>query len=86
MPKVCRWRGIAIEMYRPDHVPAHFHALYAEYEARIAIDTLDVLTGDLPKPVLREVLAWAASRRAELLENWELCRRNLPTKTIAPPP
>ena len=85
MPKVCRWRGIAIEMYQPDHVPPHFHALYAEYEARIAIDTLNVLAGDLSRPVLREVLAWAASRRVELLENWDLCRRNQQPKKIAPP-
>ena len=72
-------------MFYPDHPPPHFHALYAEYEARIAIDTLAVLTSDLPRPVLREVLAWATERRAELLENWKLCRRNLPLRPITTP-
>ena len=85
MSKVCRWDGIVIEMYAPDHAPPHFHALYAEYEARIALDTLDVLTGALPRPVLRQVLAWAVLRRVELAENWESCRRNLPPTKIAPP-
>ena len=85
MPKVCRWRGIAIEMYAPDHPPPHFHALAAEHEARIAIDDLSVLTGSLPRQLLREVLAWAVLRRTELLENWELCRRNLPVRPIPPP-
>ncbi len=85
MPKICRWRGIAIEMYRPDHVPPHFHALYAEFEARIAIETLIVLTGHLPRSIMREVKAWATAHRAELLENWELCRRNQQPKPIAPP-
>lgn len=84
MPKICQWHGIAIEMYRPDHPPPHFHALYAECEARNAIDPLVVLTSDLP----RQVLAWAAERRAELraglLENWKLCRRNLPLRPIPP--
>jgi hypothetical protein len=85
VPALCRWRGIVIAMYRPDHPPPHFHALYAEFEARIAIDGLIVLTSDLPRPVLRDVLAWAETRRAELAENWDLCRRNLPFKPIRPP-
>lgn len=85
MPKVCRWYGIVIEMFAPNHPPPHFHAQYAEFEARIAIATLDVLTSDMPRSVLAEVLDWARLRQPELLENWKLCRRNLPAKKIAPP-
>ena len=85
MPKICRWNGIVIEMFSPDHPPAHFHALYAEFEARVAIDTLDVLTSDLPNRVLAEVLGWAQLRQADLRENWTLCRSNLPPNKIVPP-
>ena len=85
MPKICRWNGIVIEMFAPDHPPPHFHALYAEFEARIAIETLDVLTSDLPNRVLAEVLDWARIRQAELRENWTLCRSNLPPNKIDPP-
>ncbi len=36
-------------MYFNDHEPAHFHALYGDYEALIAIDTLATLRGELPR-------------------------------------
>ena len=42
MPEICRFYGIVIKMYFADHAPPHFHAEYAEHEARIAIDTLAV--------------------------------------------
>lgn len=85
MPKICRWNGIVIEMFVQDHPPAHFHAQYAEFEALVAIDTLDVLKSDLPRRVLAEVLAWASTHRNELIENAGLCRANQLPKKIAPP-
>lgn len=48
MPELSRFYGIVIKMYFGDHAPPHFHAEYAESEARIAIDSLAVLSGDLP--------------------------------------
>jgi hypothetical protein len=48
MPELSRFYGIVIKMYFGDHTPPHFHAEYAEFEARIAIDTLAVISGDLP--------------------------------------
>jgi len=48
MPEICRFYGIVIRMYFADHNPPHFHAVYAEHEARIDIDTLGVVSGDLP--------------------------------------
>ena len=85
MPKICRWNGIVIEMFVRDHPPPHFHVQYAEFEALVAIETLDVLQTDLPRRVLAEVLGWARIRQAQLRENAELCRANLPPKKIAPP-
>jgi hypothetical protein len=85
VPKICRWKGIVIEMFAQDHPPPHFHAQYAEFEARIAIETLDVLSSDLPNRVLAEVFGWARLRQAQLIENWDLCRNNQPPKKIAAP-
>lgn len=85
MPKICRWRGIVIEMFVRDHPPAHFHAQYAEFEALIAIDTLEVLESNLPRRVLADVLAWARTRHTELRRNAELCRANQLPNPIAPP-
>ena len=48
MPEICRFYGIVIKMYFADHAPPHFHAECAEHEARIAINNLGVLSGDLP--------------------------------------
>jgi hypothetical protein len=32
-------------MYYDDHPPPHFYAIYGEYEAKIAIDTLEIMGG-----------------------------------------
>ncbi|MDO8812117.1 MAG: DUF4160 domain-containing protein [Gallionella sp.] len=41
MPTISQFFWILIHMYiRGEHNPPHFHALYAEYEARIDIQTL----------------------------------------------
>lgn len=85
MPKICRWNGIVIEMFAPDHPLPHSHAQYAEFEARIVIETLGVISSDLPNRVLAEVLAWARLRQSQLRENWDLCRANLPPNKLAPP-
>ena len=41
MPTISQFFGIIIHMYiRGEHNPPHFHALYAEFEALIDIQTL----------------------------------------------
>ena len=66
MPRISSFYGIVIAMYYRDHHPPHFHAIYAEYEAQIVIETLEPLAGELPARALRLVQEWAraASRRA----------------------
>lgn len=84
MPTIAIFYGVVIQMFWNDHAPPHFHALYAEDEAVIEIRTLRVLEGYLPRRALALVLEWAAEHRDELIEDWELCARNLPPKKIAP--
>lgn len=69
---------------RGEHNPPHFHALYAEHEALIDIQTLEVIGGDLPRRALAMVLEWAAEHRAELMEDWSLCRAKQLPKPIRP--
>ncbi len=71
MPEICRFYGIVIKMYFADHAPPHFHAEYAEYEARVAIDSLAVLTGTLPPRAMGLVAEWATLHRQELQTLWE---------------
>lgn len=40
MPELGRFFGIVIRMFYGDHEPAHFHAIYGEYEALIEVETL----------------------------------------------
>ena len=64
--------------------PPHFHARYSGQEAVIAIDSLQVLNGELPPRVMASVLEWASRRRDELRLNWDLARRGLPLNQVPP--
>jgi hypothetical protein len=73
-------------MYFGDHVPPHFHGLYAEFEAVLDIRTLGVLCGQLPPRAMALALEWAQLHRTELMENWELCVQNQTPMNIHPLP
>jgi hypothetical protein len=74
-PRVETVEGIALCVYFGDHNPPHFHARAAGREARIVIDTLAILTNDLPGGQLATVLAWAAApgRQDLLRAAWAKC-------------
>ena len=72
-------------MYLGDHVPPHFHAVYAEFEAQIDIDSGEIIEGNIPRKQLRLVQAWLELHRDELLFNWvELHKQNPSFKKIIP--
>lgn len=83
MPTISFFFGIAIRMYIRDHPPPHIHAVYAEHEAHIAIDTGDVIQGSLPRHAARLVKRWTLARREQLCDNWERARRGEPLERIA---
>jgi len=70
MPTISRFFGISIAMFFDDHGPPHFHARHADGEAKIRIDTLEVIDSTLARRQLRSVLARAALHQSELLDNW----------------
>jgi Domain of unknown function (DUF4160) len=84
MPTLSMFYGIVIQMFWQEHPPPHFHALYAEHEALIDIQTLKVIEGSLPRRALALVLQWARAHRAEPMEDWNLCRQRQPPRTIEP--
>ncbi len=59
MPTISIFYGIMIRMFFSDHPPAHFHALYGDFQATSDIDELRVLEGQLPRRALELVLDWA---------------------------
>jgi hypothetical protein len=84
MPEISRFLGIIIAMYYRDHEPAHFHAIYGNYEAVFAIEDLRIIEGKLPSRVTSLVVEWAALHIVELEKDWELCKKQLPLKKIKP--
>jgi hypothetical protein len=62
MPELSRFLGIVIAMYYRDHGPAHFHAIYGDFEITVEIESGHI-NGDFPKRALAHVLEWKASRR-----------------------
>jgi hypothetical protein len=56
MPELSRFFGIVIRMFYSDHEPAHFHAIYGEYQVLIEIETLSVFRGELPRRAIALVL------------------------------
>jgi hypothetical protein len=84
LPKIAEFYGIAIYMYYRDHGVPHFHAIYGDHEAVIAIQGFRVLEGQLPRRALALVRAWGKLHDDELQRNWELARANRSLQQITP--
>ena len=66
------------EVYANDHLPPHFHAVAPDVEALVAIDTLAVLEGALPRQARRTVLAWAVANRIAIAAEWNRINPRFP--------
>jgi hypothetical protein len=84
MATLSRFFGITVRMYYDDHECTHFHVYYGDLDASIAVDTLEVLEGRLPRRVLALLLEWAVEHRAELRANWMAAQAHEPFLAIAP--
>ena len=71
-------------MYHREHGVPHFHAVYGEHEAVIAIRDLRLLEGRLPRRALALIRAWGTLHEAELERDWELARAGRPLRPIVP--
>jgi hypothetical protein len=67
--------GIVIYMYLMDnnrhHLP-HIHTPYQGKKASIAIESGELLDGDIPGGKLKLVQAWIEIHREDLMADWEL--------------
>lgn len=69
VPTISRFHGISITMCFDDHGYPHFHARHADGEAKILIDSLEILDSSLDRRHTRLVLTWAELHREELMLN-----------------
>lgn len=58
-------------MYFFDHNPPHFHAVYAEYQELIVIETLETYSGSIPTKQRKKVIEWAKENKDYLNKKWE---------------
>jgi len=84
MPEISRFYGIIIYIFYREHQPPHFHAVYGEYEALIAIDSLAVLHGHLPPRALGLVIEWATMHQEELKKVWQQAMEHKKLDKIEP--
>jgi hypothetical protein len=66
MPELARFYGIVIQMYFGDHAPPHFHAIYGDNKAVVAIESLALIEGSLPPRARGLVIEWATIHQEEL--------------------
>ncbi len=84
MPEISRFFGIIMRMRYNDHAPPHFHVYSGESMAAIGLRPLRILEGELRPRVLGLVIERAALHHDELLVDWDLARKRLPLRKIAP--
>jgi hypothetical protein len=58
--------------------PPYFDAHYGDHQALIAIDTLDVIAGKLPKRVKALVVEWVLENKEQSLIDWQLAKLHHP--------
>jgi Domain of unknown function (DUF4160) len=56
VPTISRFFGISIAMFFDDHGPPHFHARHSEGNAKVRIDSLEVIGSSLPRRQLGSCL------------------------------
>ena len=66
MPTISAFYGILIRMFFD---PAHFHVEYAEFMAVVAVESLEIIRGSLPRRAMELVADWAKIHRDELPED-----------------
>jgi hypothetical protein len=56
MPTIKIIDSVKVDLYSREHPPPHFHAIYAEYEALILIQSFEVYAGWIPKNKFDKVI------------------------------
>ena len=87
MPLISTFYGILIRMYFFDaeqhHLP-HIHAQYQGQQAQFAIETGEVLAGELPRRQIRLVQAWIELHQDEPAAAWQMAVNGFRPGKIAP--
>jgi pyruvate dehydrogenase complex dehydrogenase (E1) component len=87
MPLISAFYGILVRMYFFDtdqhHMP-HIHVQYQGAQAQFAIETAELLAGELPRAQTRLIQAWIELHRDELTAAWRMASQGFRPGRIAP--
>jgi Domain of unknown function (DUF4160) len=84
VPTISRFHGIVIRMFFEDHGFPHFHAEAAGRSAKVRIDQIEVIEGNLTRKQIKMVCQWATLHQSELEKNWQLARESGTLEQIEP--
>lgn len=70
MPCIKIIDSIKLYVYANDHNPPHFHAIYAEHEELIIIDSLKTYIGQIPNTQKKKVVEWASKNQEYIMNQW----------------
>lgn len=84
MPTIARIGAIQVRIYYDDHGAPHFHAIGPDFDCKIAIADMMVISGNgrLRGRDLTAIQAWGQTHRDALYLNWRLAREGLPLQVI----
>ena len=68
MPAIKVIDSIKIDIYSREHPPPHFHAIYAEYEELVEIESLKPYVGNIPVAQRKKVIVWAKEHKSYLMQ------------------
>lgn len=57
-------------IYADDENPPHFHVRSADSNAKVRIDDLQIMRGEIRRAEYARVVEWAAARQEWLMERW----------------
>ena len=75
MPSISMFYGVIVYLYfydNKEHKVPHIHATYQEHKCVFAIETGEIIAGEIPNNKSRLVQAWIEIHRDELMANWTL--------------
>ncbi|MBF0167499.1 MAG: DUF4160 domain-containing protein [Alphaproteobacteria bacterium] len=87
MPILSTFFGMIIRMFFFDtdrHKLPHIHVEQDDFKAVVALDSGEILAGNLPGNKLKLVHAWIEIHREELAADWALASKGEPVFKIDP--
>ncbi len=84
MPTIAYIGSIQIRIYYDDHGIPHFHAVSPDFDFKIAMGDLSIIsgTGRLRGRDLAAIRSWGQKHRDKLYDNWQRARDGMPLHDI----